>query len=117
MSCSTPCFRDFASVNRRSSMTVKKTKPKAAKKSSFRRTPITEISPDEQIVGATFLGKVRAYDAQSGWASLLIEADLSTGDPIRVKSAETDLTQRIERISIGRQNVQSASAGESVKIS
>ena len=45
----------------------KSAKPKTSSPATpLRRTPISGISPDEQIVGAPFLGKVRAYDAKKG---------------------------------------------------
>lgn len=80
----------------------------------LRRTPVSEISPDEQIVGATFLGKVRSFDPASGALALALEAPLAVGESVRVKGSQTDLTQRVERLSVGKQSVQSASPGEEI---
>lgn len=79
-----------------------------------RRTPITGISPDEQIVGAPFLGKVRAYDAKKNEMTILLEEPLSAGDALRVKGRDTDLSQRVERLCVGKRCMQSALAGETV---
>ena len=84
-----------------------KTKP-------VQRTPVSGISPDEQIVGAPFLGKVRAYDAKKQEMTILLEEPISTGDALRVKGRETDLSQRVERLSVGKRCVQSALSGETV---
>lgn len=78
------------------------------------KTPATGISPDEQIVGAPFLGKVRAYDARKSEMTILLEHPVSAGDALRVKGKDTDLSQRIERICVGKRCVQSALAGETV---
>ncbi len=83
----------------------------------LRRTPITGISPDEQIVGAPFLGKVRSYSAKRGEMTILLEDSVSMGDAVRVKGRRTDLSQRVERLSIGKLRVQSALPGESVACS
>ncbi len=91
---------------------------KAAKKSpkpaALHRTPVTGISPDEQIVGAPFLGKVRSYDAKKHEMTILLEEPVSTGDALRVKGRETDLSQRVERLAVGKRCVQSALSGETV---
>lgn len=76
------------------------------------RTPIWDIAPEEQLVGALLLGKVRAYDAKTGEMKLLLEEPLSAGAALRVKGRATDLTQRAEHIRVGRRSVQSALAGE-----
>ncbi len=88
-------------------MNKKMTKP-------LHRTPITGISPEEQIVGAPFLGKVRSYNAKRGEMTILLEDSVSTGDAVRVKGRRTDLSQRVERLSIGKLHVQSALPGETV---
>lgn len=81
------------------------------------RTPVTGISPDEQIVGAPFLGKVRAYDAKKNEMTILLEFPVSTGDALRVKGRDTDLSQRVERLVVGKRCVQSALPGETVSFS
>ena len=78
------------------------------------RTPVSGISPDEQIVGAPFLGKVRAYDAKKNEMTILLEEPVSAGDSLRVKGRETDLSQRVERLTVGKRCVQSALSGETV---
>lgn len=80
------------------------------------KTPISDISPEEAIVGAVFLGKVKAYSPDLGMMSLLLEAPLAAGDGIRIKSKSTDLTQRVERMEIEGGGAQSADAGESVSV-
>ncbi len=89
---------------------------KTAKPAEPRRTPVTGISPDEQIVGAPFLGKVRAYDAKSGEMTIRLEESVSNGDALRVKGRDTDLSQRVERLCVGKHCVQSALAGETVVV-
>ena len=81
------------------------------------RTPVTGISPDEQIVGAPLLGKVRAYDAKKGEMTILLEEPVSAGDAVRVKGRDTDLSQRVERLCVGKRCVQSALTGETVTLS
>lgn len=85
--------------------------PKAAP-----RTPVEDISPEEQIVGAPLLGKVRDYDEKTREMMLILEVPLSVGDGVRVKGRRTDLTQRVERVRVGRRSVQSALPGESARI-
>ncbi|MEK7389169.1 MAG: hypothetical protein AAB036_05695 [Elusimicrobiota bacterium] len=91
--------------------------PKVPQKKALRRTPVSEISPEEQIVGAPLLGKVRSYDVKRREMSLRLEEPLSLGDALRVKGRDTDLSQRVERIAIGRRSVQSALPGETVHVS
>lgn len=93
-----------------SSKTLKKTR----RTPPLRRTPISGISPDEQIVGAPLLGKVRAYDAKKHSMTIRLEEPVSTGDALRVKGRDTDLSQRVERLAVGRRCVQSALSGETV---
>lgn len=98
-------------------MTMAKKTKKAKKKTPSKlpavpKTPVWAISPDEQIVGAVLLGKVRKYDPAEGAMTLVLEAPLSVGDSIRVKGSSTDLTQKVERLVVGKQAVQSAIAGE-----
>lgn len=90
---------------------------KTPKPKPLQRTPVTGISPDEQIVGAPFLGKVRGYDAKKGEMTILLEEPVSAGDAVRVKGRDTDLSQRVERLSVGKRCVQSALAGETVVFS
>lgn len=80
------------------------------------KTPVWQISPEEQIIGAPFLGKVKLYNGGTGIITLVLESSLATGDMIRVKGLITDLTQRVERMKAEGQTVQSASAGETVSI-
>ena len=91
-------------------MTAKKEPRPAAKPP--RRTPVEALTPRQQIVGAPLLGLVRAYDARARRLTLRLEEPLSLGDTVRVKGRDTDLTQRVERLSVGRRSVQSALAGE-----
>ncbi len=87
---------------------------KTPKPTPLPRTPVSGISPDEQIVGAPFLGKVRAYDAKHHEMTILLEVPVSAGDALRVKGRDTDLSQRVERLVVGKRCVQSALAGETV---
>jgi hypothetical protein len=91
---------------------------RAAKRGSAppRRTPVEEIAPEEQIVGAPLLGKVRAYDARAREMTLVLEEALTVGDGVRVKGRLTDLTQRVERMSVEGRAVQSALAGETAAV-
>ncbi len=100
-------------------MAKKKTKPTKRGKAGPTappRTPIADITPEQQIVGAALLGKVRHYFAKPGVLTLLLEAALSVGDTIRVKGHTTDLTQRVERIELDHVGVPSASAGEEIAL-
>ncbi len=90
---------------------------KIAKAKQLQRTPVSEISPDEQIVGAPLVGKVLRYDARRREITLRLEEPLSAGDALRVKGRETDLSQRVERLCIGKHCVQSAMPGETVSVS
>lgn len=83
----------------------------------LRRTPVSAISPDEQIVGAPLVGKVLRYDARRREITLRLEEPLSAGDALRVKGRDTDLSQRVERLCIGKHCVQSAMPGETVNLS
>mgnify|MGYP001610320825 CR=1 FL=1 len=89
---------------------------KAARKPSLpaRRTPVSRITPEQQIVGAVFLGKVINYYSHLRVAILVLEAPLAVGDTIRIKGHTTDLTQRIDSLQVAYQSVQSASAGEGI---
>jgi len=82
----------------------------------LRRTPVEEIAPEEQIVGAPLLGKIRSYDVDAREMILTLEEALTVGDGIRVKSRQTDLSQRVERLTVGRRSVSSALAGETVRV-
>ena len=93
-----------------------KSRTKSVKRTKVLRTPVTDISPDEQIVGAPLLGKVREYDARRREMVLTLEESLSAGDALRVKGRETDLSQRAERLCVAGRCVQSAMAGESVSV-
>jgi hypothetical protein len=98
-------------------MPSSKTAKKTSKTKPLQRTPVTGISPDEQIVGAPFLGKVRTYDAKKHEMTIRLEEPLSTGDALRVKGKDTDLSQRVERLCVGKHCVQSALSGETVSCS
>jgi hypothetical protein len=76
------------------------------------KTRVEDIAPEEQIVGAPLLGKVKAYDAKERTMLLDLEEALSVGDGLRVKGHSTDLIQRVERLIVARRSVQSALAGE-----
>lgn len=93
-----------------------KKKPTPAQVSPTPKTPISQISPEQQIVGATFLGKILDYYSNLEIITLLLEAPLSIGDTIRIKGHKTDLTQKVESLQIAHAGVQSAMAGESVEI-
>jgi hypothetical protein len=80
------------------------------------KTPVWQISPEEQIIGAPFLGKVKLYDSAAGIITLVLENSLAAGNMIRIKGRVTDLTQRVELMRAEGQTVQSASAGETVSI-
>lgn len=80
------------------------------------RTPIEDISPEEQIVGAPLLGKVRSYDEKTREVRLMLEVPLTLGDAIRVKGRDTDLIQKVEHLRVGRKSVQSALAGETALV-
>ena len=101
-------------------MTLKKKKTavrvKPAPARTPRRTPIEDISPEEQIIGAPFLGKVLSYDAKTREVTLDLEEAVTVGDGVRVKGRATDLIQRVERLRVGRRSVQSALAGETVEL-
>lgn len=81
-----------------------------------RRTPVEDIAPEEQIIGAPLLGKVLAYDPRTREIALDLEEPLTVGDGVRVKGRATDLIQRVERMRVGRRSVQSALAGEKVLV-
>ncbi|MDO8757218.1 MAG: hypothetical protein Q7J64_04355 [Elusimicrobiota bacterium] len=95
-------------------MPSSKTAKKTSKSKLIHRTPAAGIAPEEQIIGAPFLGKVRAYDAKNHEMTILLEESVSTGDALRVKGRETDLSQRVERLAVGKRCVQSALCGETV---
>ena len=98
-------------------VTKKKRKPlKPAAPRVPRRTPVEDIAPEEQIVGAPLLGKVAGYDPKTRELTLELEEPLTVGDGVRVKGRSTDLTQRVERLRVGERAVQSALAGEVVGV-
>jgi hypothetical protein len=80
------------------------------------KTPVWRITPDQQIVGAVFLGKIGDYYSHLGVATLVLEAPLAVGDTIRIKGHTTDLTQKVEHMEVNRLSVPSASAGDGVGI-
>jgi hypothetical protein len=81
-----------------------------------RRTRVEDIAPEEQIVGAPLLGKVKNYDAKTREITLDLEEALTVGDGVRVKGRATDLIQRVERLRVGPRCVQSALPGETVQV-
>ncbi len=89
---------------------------KAAATPAPPKTPVWRITPEQQIVGAVFLGKVLDYYSHPGVATLVLEAALAVGDTIRIKGHTTDLTQKVEHIEVNHQSVQSAAAGEGVGV-
>jgi hypothetical protein len=91
-------------------------KKKPAPPRTPRRTRVEDIAPEEQIVGAPLLGKVRTYDAKTREITLDLEEALTVGDGVRVKGRATDLIQRVERLRVGARGVQSALAGETVHV-
>ena len=97
--------------------------PKKRKKSSKKpapaappKTPVWKITPEQQIVGAVFLGKVADYYSHLGVATLVLEAPLAGGDTIRIKGHTTDLTQMVDHMEVNHRGVHSASPGEGVGI-
>ena len=80
------------------------------------KTPVWEITPEQQIVGAVFLGKVQNYFSHLQVFAMTLEAVLTVGDTIRVKGHTTDLTQKVESLQIEHLSVQSAAPGEPVAI-
>ncbi|MDD5657145.1 MAG: translation elongation factor-like protein [Elusimicrobia bacterium] len=80
------------------------------------KTPISEITPEQQIIGAVFLGKVKNYYSHLRVFALTIEAPLSIGDTIRIKGHTTDLTQKVEAMQVEHLSVQSAAPGEAVAV-
>ena len=80
------------------------------------RTPVADITPEQQIIGATFLGKVTNYFSHLHVFALKLEAPLALGDTIRIKGHTTDLTQKVEHMQVDHLNVQSAAAGEAAAI-
>jgi hypothetical protein len=96
----------------------KKASPKGrqAQSTAVPRTPVSEITLEQQIVGATFLGKVRNYFSDLRVFALRLEAPLALGNTIRIKGHTTDLTQKVEHMEVDHLNVQSAAAGEAAAI-
>jgi hypothetical protein len=94
----------------------KQSPKKAAPARPPRRTPVEDIAPEEQIIGAPLLGKVKAYDPKTREITLELEEPLTVGDGVRVMGRATDLTQRVERLRVARRGVQSALAGEIVQL-
>lgn len=94
----------------------KRPSKKTAAMAEVRRTAISDISPEEQLVGAPLIGKVKSYDANSREMTLTLEEAVSVGDALRVKGRETDLIQRVERMRVNRRAAQSALAGETATL-
>lgn len=109
-----PGPRGPGTAARKSPSSRKKRAPKAPL--TVVKTPVAKITPEQQIVGATFLGKILDFYAHPGVIVLTLEASLALGDTIRVKGHTTDLTQKVESLQVNHVTVQSAAAGESVGI-
>lgn len=102
-------------------MTTKKDKSSAKKKAAkpaadFPRTPVADITPEQQIVGATFLGKISHYFSHLQVFGVPLEAPLAVGDTIRIKGHTTDLTQKVEHMQVDHLSVQSAAPGETAAV-
>ena len=80
------------------------------------QTPLADISPEQQIIGAVFLGKIQNYFSHLQVFALTLEAPLTVGDAIRIKGHTTDLTQKVESLQIEHLSVQSAAPGDPVAI-
>lgn len=94
----------------------KKKVAKPAPPSSVPKTPVAAITPEQQIIGAVFLGKIKNYFSHLNACALTLEAGLSVGDTIRIKGHTTDLTQKVESLQVNHLGVQSAAAGEDAAI-
>lgn len=90
--------------------------PHMAPRAAPPHTPVWDIAPEQQIVGAVFLGKAREDAAPQETVTVLLEAALTAGDTIRVKGHDTDLTQRVEHIEVDGEPVPAASAGDIVSL-
>jgi putative protease len=97
-------------------MEPKKKKATQKVSSTAPKTPVWKITPEQQIVGAVFLGKVQDYLSHLGVVTMVLESPLTLGDTIRIKGHTTDLTQKVEHMEINREAIQSASTGEGVGI-
>ncbi|MDD5629168.1 MAG: translation elongation factor-like protein [Elusimicrobia bacterium] len=80
------------------------------------KTPVEEITAEQQIIGARFLGKVSNYYSHLHVFAVVLEAPLALGDAIRIKGHTTDLTQKVEHMQVDHLNVQSAAPGEAAAI-
>lgn len=98
------------------SVKKKPSRKKMPAKLSVPKTPVSKITPEQQIVGAVFLGKILDYYSHLSVVTLTLEAPLAVGDMIRIKGHTTDLTQKVESLHVAHQRVQSASAGEGIGI-
>lgn len=101
---------------KKSAAVKKPSKKKKPVKISVPKTPVSQITPEQQIVGAVFLGKILDYYSHLSVITLTLEASLAVGDMIRIKGHTTDLTQKVDSLQVAHQSVQSASAGEGVGI-
>ncbi|MFA6004625.1 MAG: hypothetical protein WC881_11220, partial [Elusimicrobiota bacterium] len=97
-------------------MQSKKNKPKSNPAPAVPQTPVGDITLEQQIIGAVFLGKVANYYSHLQVAAIPLEKPLAVGDTIRIKGHTTDLTQKVERMQVDRLPVQSASPGETAAI-
>ena len=97
-------------------MTVKKSKTHQPAIKPVPKTPVGDITPEQQIIGAAFLGKVQNFYSDLKVVTLVLEAPLCVGDTIRIKGHTTDLTQKVDCMQVEHLNVQSAAPGEPVAV-
>ena len=64
----------------------------------------------------TLIGKVEQFYSKIGVVAITLTADLKVGDLIEIGSDEEAIRQRISSMQIEREDVETASAGESVGI-
>ena len=105
-----------APAKKRAAPKAKRKPVKKSKVLAVPKTPVSEIAPEQQIVGAVFLGKIKDYYARQGAATLVLEAALSLGETIRVKGFTTDLTQKVDHLEVNHRSVPGAVPGEGVGI-
>ena len=96
--------------------TKKKKKTSSKKKKSKAKPAQSPTAIEEDHVDGVLLGRVEDYFAHIGVLALTLEAPLSVGDTIRIKSMNTDFTQTVDSIQIEHSSVSSANPGDSVGI-
>ena len=107
-------------------MTTRKTKSRSQKAAARKgqrsapkamtRTPVADITLEQQIIGATFLGTVKNYFSHLHVFAVRLEAPLALGDTIRIKGHTTDLAQKVESLQVEHLSVQSAAPGETIAL-